>query len=96
MMVQFDKTRPAWSEDPKYRLMFIRQQQNYFKDLLRVRGYVTIMEVLSAFTIPFDIDTYLNRPLGDLVWLKDRGDDVHIGIWAERYDGSILLRINID
>ena len=96
MQVKFDKTCPAWIEDPKYRLMFIRQQQNYFKDLLKARGYVTIMEVLNAFTIPFDIDTYLNRPLSDHVWLQYRGDEVQIQIWEERDDGSILLDINVD
>ena len=95
MTVKFDKTRQAWSEDPKYRLMFIRQQQNYFKDLLKVRGYVTLMEVLGAFTIPFDIGACLNRPLSDLVWLLGRGDEVCIQIWEEQDDGSILLDINI-
>lgn len=96
MQVKFDKTHPAWNDDPEYRLMFIRQQQNYFKDLLKMRGYVTLMEVFAAFTIPFDIDSYLNRPLRDVVWLRDRGDVIVIQIWAEQDDGSILLRINID
>lgn len=96
MQVKFDKTCPAWNDDPKYRLMFIKQQQTYLNDLLRVRGYVTIMEVLKAFTIPFDIASYLNRPLGDLVWLQYRGDVVDIQIWDELSDASMILKINID
>ena len=96
MQVKFDKTCPAWYDDPEYRLMFIKQQQNYFKDLLKVRGYVTLMEVLDAFTISFDIASYLDRPLSDLVWLRDRGDDVNIQIWDELRDATMILKINID
>lgn len=96
MQVKFDKTCPAWDNDPKFRLMFIGQQQNYFKELLKVRGYVTLMEVLNAFTIPFDIASYLDRPLGDLVWLRDRGDVVDIQIWDELEDATLILKINID
>ena len=96
MQVKFDKTCPAWEDDPEVRRMFIVQQKNYFKDLLKVRGYVTLMEVLKALTIPFDIDTYLNRPLSDLVWLRDEGDVVEIWILDKYEDGSMLLHINID
>ena len=96
MQVKFDKACPAWENDPEYRLMFIKQQQTYFKDLLKARGYVTIMEVLKALTIPFDIDSYLNRPLSELVWLLDRGDDLCIQIWDELKDATMILDINID
>lgn len=96
MTVRFDRTCPAWDKNPEYRLMFIKQQQAWFKELLRHRGYVTLMEVLDAFTIAFDIDSYLNRPLGDLVWLRDRGDVVDVQIWDELNDATMILKINID
>ena len=76
--------------------MFIGQQQYYLKNLLKVRGYVTLMEVLNAFTISFDIASYLDRPLRDLVWLRDRGDVVDIQIWDELEDATLILKINID
>lgn len=95
MQVKFDKTCPAWHENPKYRLMFINLQRAYFTDLLKCRGYVTLMEVLNVFTIPFDITHYLDRPLSDIVWFRDRGDVVDIQIWEELDDASIILSINI-
>lgn len=96
MTVKFDRTCPAWDKNPEYRLMFIRQQQTYFKDLLKVRGYVTIVEVLNALTIPFDITSYLNRPFRDLVWLRDEDDVVEIWTLDKFKDGSVSLHINID
>ena len=95
MQVKFDKTCPAWNDDPKYNEMFIETQRRYFNDILRIRGYVTIMEVLNAFTIPFDVDSHKEYRLKDLTWLRDRCDVIVFGT-VQMDDGSILLTINID
>ena len=95
MIVKFDKTCPAWNDDPKYNEMFIETQRRYFNDLLKVRGYVTIMEVLHMLTIPFDADSYKDSRLEDLTWFYDKCDVIIFGT-VQMDDGSILLSINID
>lgn len=96
MQVKFDKTCPAWEKDPKERLMFIKYTLHHFQQVLKFRGYVTVMEVLGSLSIPVNIDLFLSKPVSDVVWVRDRGDEVIIRIWEEQDDGSLILDINID
>ena len=94
MTVKFDRTCPAWEENSKYNQMFILSNQRHFSDVLNVRGYVTLMEVLNVLTIPFDVVSHLDDRLYDLVWLRDRLDTIVFGV-QEQDDGSMLITINI-
>lgn len=95
MQVKFDKTSPAWENDPKYNEMFIETRRVYLNDLLRVRGYVTLMEVLDALTIPLDDATIWDRRLRDLTWFRDENPFIVFGL-VSMDDGSISITINID
>lgn len=44
----FDETSPSWSKTPEYNLMFLRSQQQYMNDRLRMKGHVFLNEVYDA------------------------------------------------
>ena len=48
----FDDASNAWVPVPEYNLIFLKNQQNYFNDLLRSRGHVMLNEVYDALGLP--------------------------------------------
>lgn len=44
----FDEFSTAWSKDPEYNLMFLRQQENWANDKLRAQGHLFLNEVYDA------------------------------------------------
>ena len=59
----------TWSADPEYSEVFLRNQQNYFNDLLQVRGHVFLNEVLDGLGLK-------RTPAGAVCgWVKGAGDD---------------------
>lgn len=70
---EFDYNRhtapSTWSSDPDYSEVFLRNQQNYFNDLLNVRGHVFLNEVLDGLGLK-------RTPAGAVCgWVKGAGDD---------------------
>lgn len=62
-------TTPLWSPDPDYSEVFLRNQQNYFNDLLEARGHVFLNEVLDSLGLK-------RTPAGAICgWVKGAGDD---------------------
>lgn len=47
----FDEYARGWDKDAEYNLTFLLQQQSYFNDLLKSRGYVYLNEVYDALGI---------------------------------------------
>lgn len=61
--------RLTWAADPSYNEAFLRNQQNYFNDLLQARGHVFMNEVLDALGLQ-------RTPAGQICgWVKGAGDD---------------------
>lgn len=98
----FDEACTQWSPTPEYNLMFLRAQQNWYNDMLKVRGHVFLNEVYDALGIP-------RTSAGSVVgWkLGSGGDDyIDFGIWDNNdhkkrdfvngYEKSILLDFNVD
>lgn len=96
----FDDSCQQWQRDPSLNLFFLKSQQNYMNDLLRVRGHVFLNEVYDAIGLPRTSD-------GALVgWVYGEGDNfVDFGIFdandAQRdfvngYANKILLDFNVD
>lgn len=99
----FDEFNPLWKGDATYNKVFLRAQQNYWNDMLRVRGHVFLNEVYDA--LGFD-RTQEGAVVG---WVSDseNGDKF---IDFNMYDGtreaardfingserSILLDFNVD
>lgn len=62
-------TAQMWSPDPDYSEVFLRNQQNYFNDLLQARGHVFLNEVLDGLGMK-------RTPAGAVCgWIKGAGDD---------------------
>jgi len=98
----FDDSSTEWQKDNDYNLMFLRQQQNYWNDLLKVRGHVFLNEIYDALGLP-------RSQAGAVVgWvISEDGDNfIDFGIWdgdkprsrdfVNGYENSILLDFNVD
>jgi len=95
----FDSSCTQWSKDPYYNLMFVRQQQNYFNDLLKIRGHVFLNEVYDALGLD------RTKPGSVVGWCLGNGDDyIDFGIYdidgnsrfVNGLERSVLLDFNVD
>lgn len=98
----FDQLSPSWSRDAEINLVFLRCQQNWANDILKVRGHLFLNEVYDSLGIP---RTKAGQAVG---WvLKGNGDSyVDFGLWdgdnqkvrdfVNGREGSILLDFNVD
>lgn len=97
----FDETSTQWSTTPEYNLMFLRAQQNYFNDLLKVRGSVFLNEIYDALGME-------RSSAGTVVgWVFGKGDGfIDFGLYdgdtqpkrdfVNGYERSVLLDFNVD
>lgn len=98
----FDELSARYNKIPEYNLMFLRQQENYFNDRLRIRGYVFLNEVYDALDIP---KTQIGQQVG---WSLDKDGDgfIDFGIYefnspesrafVNGMEAAILLDFNVD
>ena len=98
----FDSSSAEWQKSSQYNLTFLQQQQNYFTNLLNIRGHVFLNEVYDALGIPrSQAGTVVGWVIGD-----DNDNYVDFGIWDREkqkardfvngYEDSILLDFNVD
>lgn len=98
----FDELSSSWCRQPEYNLVFLRAQQNWANDKLRVRGHVFLNEVYDSLGIP-------RSRAGSVVgWrLSKEGDNfIDFGIFdgsnpaardfVNGREGAILLDFNVD
>lgn len=96
----FDSSCKQWEKTPAYNLMFLRSQQNYFNDMLKVRGHVFLNEVYDALGME-------RSSAGALVgWVAgSQGSDNYIdfGLYDEgskrfinELEPTVLLDFNVD
>lgn len=101
----FDAGNPYWEDDSEYNLMFLRRQQNYANDLLKVKGRVFLNEVYKMLGLHetkagqlagwvYDpenpnIDNYIDFGIYDVT--KEGSRDFVNGI-----EKAILLDFNVD
>jgi hypothetical protein len=101
----FDPTSADWNSDPELNFFFLKCQQNYLNDMLRVRGHVFLNEVYDRLGLP-------RSKAGAVVgWVmsNDGTTDNYIdfGIFDDQNnhmvrefvngrEGSILLDFNVD
>lgn len=97
----FDRTNPNWDPNPSMTMMWLRARQDYWNDLLHVRGHVFLNEVLDD--LGFD-----HTPEGAVLGWIDHGDDGYIdfGLYDPKKESvrkfvngtenSIMLEFNHD
>lgn len=101
----FDETCAGWDKCAEYNFVFLKQQEEYFNQKLRERGYVYLNEVYEALGIPM---TKQGQIVG---WVYDEenpiGDNyIDFGIinlydetkrrFVNGYEPNILLDFNVD
>lgn len=101
----FDESNPYWQKDADFNCMFLRAQQSFFNDKLRVEKRVFLNDVYKALGFP---TTKAGQVVG---WVYDpeRSDIdnyIDFGIWdvhkaavrdfVNGYERSILLDFNVD
>jgi Family of unknown function (DUF6353) len=98
----FDEMSPNWSKTPEYNLFFLRSQENYANDRLKIHGFVFLNEVYESLGLP-------RSQAGQIVgWKLDGDGDKYISfgiydIWDESsrafvngVESAILLDFNVD
>lgn len=101
----FDESCPDWSKNPESNLLFLKLQESYATDKLKIQGHLFLNEVYDMIGIP---RTEAGAVVG---WLYDEknpiGDNfVSFGIYdikreknrdfVNGYEPSILLDFNVD
>jgi hypothetical protein len=98
----FDEACGQYTKDPEYNLAYLKAQQQYFNNILQIRGHVFLNEVYDAIGVK-------HTDYGAIVgWVMGKGGDDYIDFGL--YDGtrkkvrefvngderSILLDFNVD
>lgn len=97
----FDQLSTQWSKEPEYNLVFLRCQQSWANDMLKVRGHLFLNEVYDAlgiertkagavvgWVLSSDGDNYVD------FGLYDNNDKVRD--FVNGREGAILLDFNVD
>ena len=97
----FDESSTQWRSDPTHNIFFLKGQQNYFNDLLKIHGHVFLNEVYDALGFP-------RTSAGAIVGWVYEGDGVgdnyiDFGIFAPEnvdavngYAKQFILDFNVD
>jgi hypothetical protein len=104
----FDEFATEWRRDPGYNAYFVKAQQNYWNERLRIRGHVFLNEVYDALGIPRSQEATIVGWVFDPDGVKGTGGDNYIdfGLYNEEnekarefvngWEKSILLDFNVD
>ena len=100
--VIFDESNVNWEKDPEYNKMFLVTQQNYFNNVLQVKGRVFLNEVYEALG-------FEPTKAGQVVGWKKTGDGdgyIDFGIFninnkkavefVNGYERSVIIDPNVD
>lgn len=96
----FDQLCPTWAPEPEYNLAWLRNKQDWFNELLTMKGYVFLNEVYEELGLQL-------TDAGEVVgWLLGNGDGyIDFGIFNESQkaidfvngrESAILLDFNVD
>lgn len=96
MKAVFDHNCPSWNAYIENNLMFLRYAEDYFNDLLKVRGWVTIFEIYNYLGLTLDFDKLGGKKLSDLMWWYNKGDKIDFGMKPDEDNRVIYLSFNID
>ena len=60
MKAVFDERSINWTDNADYNIMYLRAKQNYFTDVLRARGHISLCEILDDTGITLDSSTVIS------------------------------------
>ena len=96
MKAVFDHNCPSWNAYIENNLMFLRYAEDYFNDLLKARGFVTVMEVFQYLGLKLDFEDLSSIRIKKLCWRYENGDYIDFGMKPDEEKNIIYLDINID
>lgn len=96
MKAVFDKNCPEWVNDVDCNKWFLRHAEDYFNDKLRVRGYVSIIDVFNHLTLEYDIERWMNEKFKDICWVYKDDDKIDFGTQVDEENNIFYLNFNID
>jgi hypothetical protein len=80
----FDQLNEYWEPTQEYNMVFLRSRQNYWNDMLRIRGHVFLNEVYQSLGIEH---TKAGAVVG---WVRNHGDGyIDFGVFNAMNEGSI-------
>lgn len=91
----FDARSSQWTKDRDYNLMFLRQIQAHYNDVLKARRFVFLWDVLDMLGLPEPDDLRIRR----IGWMWDDKRDNYIDFGMENDETSDLiinLNFNVD
>lgn len=105
----FDESRPGWTRDAHVNHMFLRSQQAYANDLLKLKGHMFLNDVYEMLGIPktkigqvvgwvYEVDNAIGDNYIDFGILEKCNSefvsgDVNVALLDFNVDGMILDRI---
>ena len=98
----FDDASTEWSDTAEYNMMFLRSQQNYWNDMLNVRGHVFLNEVYESLGLDHSdagaITGWVRGSDGDgfIDFGIFNGDNDRVRAFVNGWEPSILLDFNVD
>lgn len=96
MKAVFDKNSPMWTTSFESNLAYLRYMQNFLNDLLKARGYVTIVEVYNYLGLEHNFSGVNAENFKNLCWLHEDGDKIDFGGYGREDENIIYLDFNID
>lgn len=89
----FNSKCSLWDKNQEFNLMFLKAQQNYFNDVLRVRRYVFLRDIYEVFGFPVTRKTLFAGWVYDLE--KPICDNfIDFGMLTDGEEADIKLNFN--
>lgn len=93
--VVFDNRSNKWNNDRQANQYFLRYMQNYFNDVLKVRGYVFLRDIYETLGFPLTKESIVvgwvynrDNPIGD--------NEIDFMIDYDEEGPNITLDFNVD
>lgn len=92
--VQINQKHLYWfNGEPVYTNMFVQQQQRYFNNVLKQKGYVFLRDIYEILYLP------ISKTCLTTGWLRDKHEDLNkdvITIDMDMFDDYVVFKFNTD
>ena len=91
----FDESCVNWTKDRKFNIMFLKRQQTYCNDLLKLRGYLFLRDVYETIGIPITKESCI------VGWIFEEPNEIGDNFVQFIYDETdesacIFIDFNVD